>query len=77
VVRDERGASVYVAEPAEGDAYIARRRAVTTGPASNGQVVIQDGIVAGDRVVVAGQTQIADGDRLRITEVPAFTASLD
>jgi membrane fusion protein (multidrug efflux system) len=77
VVRDERGASIYVAEPAEGDAYVARRRSVTTGPSSDGQVVIQDGLAAGERVVVSGQTQIADGDRLRITEVPAFTAALD
>jgi membrane fusion protein (multidrug efflux system) len=68
IVRDERGASVYVAVPAEGDTYLAERRAITTGSSSDGQVVVTDGLEAGDRVVVAGQTQIADGDRLRISE---------
>lgn len=77
IVRDERGASVYLAVP-EGEGYVAERRAVETGPSSEGRTVITDGLAAGDRVVIAGQTQIADGDRLRLTEVPAgLAASLD
>ena len=77
IVRDERGASVFVAVPAEGGAYIAERRAVETGPASDGRVVVTDGIEAGDRVVVAGQTQIADGDLVRLAETTGLSALAD
>ena len=76
IVRDERGASVYVAVPAEGDTYVAERRAIVTGSSSDGQIVVTDGLEAGDRVVVAGQTQIADGDRLRISESTDLAAAL-
>jgi membrane fusion protein (multidrug efflux system) len=74
IVRDERGESVFVAVPTEGGAYVAERRAVETGPASDGRVVVTDGIEAGDRVVVAGQTQIADGDLLRLAETTGLSA---
>lgn len=68
IVRDERGASVFVAVPSESDRYVAERREIETGPASDGLIVVTDGIEAGDRVVVAGQTQIADGDVLRLSQ---------
>ncbi len=67
IVRDERGASIFVAVP-EGDGYVAENRMVETGPSSEGRVVITSGIAAGDRIVVSGQTQIADGDRLRVSD---------
>ncbi|MEM1041212.1 MAG: efflux RND transporter periplasmic adaptor subunit [Bacteroidota bacterium] len=78
IVRDERGASVFVAVP-EADGYVAENRVVETGAASGGRVVIASGIASGDRIVVAGQTQIATGDRLRITEVATagLAASLE
>jgi membrane fusion protein (multidrug efflux system) len=74
IVRDERGASVFVAVPSEGDRYVAERREIETGPASDGRVVVTDGIEAGDRVVVAGQTQIADGDVLRLSQTTGLSA---
>jgi multidrug efflux pump subunit AcrA (membrane-fusion protein) len=74
IVRDERGASVFVAVPSESDRYVAERREIETGPASDGLIVVTDGIEAGDRVVVAGQTQIADGDALRLSESTELSA---
>lgn len=74
IVRDERGASVFVAVPSSGDIYVAESRMVETGPSSDGRIVVTSGLSAGDRVVVAGQTQIANGDRLRITESTSVAA---
>ncbi|MEL6769462.1 MAG: efflux RND transporter periplasmic adaptor subunit [Bacteroidota bacterium] len=71
IVRDEVGASVYVAVP-EAEAkggerlYTAERRRVALGPQASGRVVVNDGLQPGDRVIVSGQTQIATGDRVRV-----------
>ncbi|MEO0856829.1 MAG: efflux RND transporter periplasmic adaptor subunit, partial [Bacteroidota bacterium] len=71
IVRDEVGASVYVAVP-EAEAkggerlYTAERRRVALGPQASGRVVVNGGLQPGDRVIVSGQTQIATGDRVRV-----------
>ena len=67
IVRDERGTSVFVAE-ARGGATVAARREVVLGPTSGDNVVIESGVRAGEAVVVSGQSSIAEGDAVRVTE---------
>ena len=79
VVRDERGESVFVVTDGEGGA-VATRRPVETGPIAGASVVVTDGLRAGDRVIVSGQSTVAEGDRVRIVEPdapPARTTSAD
>lgn len=45
----------------------ASRREVTVGPQSAGETVITAGLGAGDLVVVVGQKQLRDGDRVELT----------
>lgn len=59
VVDYEDAKVVYVV-----DGDLAARRRVELGPTLGEEVVISDGLVAGDRVVVAGQQQVADGQRV-------------
>ncbi len=67
LVRVEDGYVVFVVAQEDGRA-IARRRAIERGPAQRDQVVVRSGLSAGDRVVVVGQQQVADGDRVRVVE---------
>ena len=48
------------------DALTAEVRPVDVGASQGDRVVIRSGLVAGDRLVVVGQQQVADGDRVRI-----------
>ncbi len=66
LVRTEEGFCAFVAVPAGGEEAVAEVRELTLGASANDQVVILSGLAAEDRLVVLGQTQIADGDRLRI-----------
>lgn len=68
VLRTEEGFAVYVAEPSDDDGWVARRRAVTLGPRERDRVVVEEGLRPGDRLVVAGQQQVADGDPVRVLE---------
>jgi len=65
VVRIAEGYQVFVVE-GEGDDAIARARAVTLGPSQANRVVVSEGLQAGDRLVVMGQKNVADGDRVRV-----------
>lgn len=67
VLRSATGYLVYVVTGAAGREH-AEARAVTPGPGAGGRVVIESGLVSGDRVVVVGQQQLADGDAVRATE---------
>jgi RND family efflux transporter MFP subunit len=40
------------------------RKAVVLGPIINDRIVVQGAVAEGDRVVVTGQSQLADGDRV-------------
>ena len=42
----------------------ARRRVVELGPVVGARVVIEEGVADGERLVVAGQQQVADGQRV-------------
>ena len=65
LVSMEEGQVVFVAEEAGGGTAAAARRVVV--PASQGNdVVIESGLVPGDRLVVVGQQGLTDGDRVRV-----------
>jgi membrane fusion protein (multidrug efflux system) len=59
VVEFEAGKSIYVVEAGR-----AVRREVDLGPVLGERVVVQRGLGAGERVVVSGQRQVADGQRV-------------
>lgn len=67
LVRKEDGYAVYVVEGA-GDDLVARMRVVETGPSQNDRVVVESGLEPGDRLIVVGQQQVAEGDRVRIVQ---------
>jgi len=66
VIRVEEGyvAFVVIDDGMGGEA--AELRTVTLGPAQANRVVIEEGLVAGDRVIVLGQNLVANGDRVRV-----------
>ncbi|MBK9305008.1 MAG: efflux RND transporter periplasmic adaptor subunit [bacterium] len=51
-----------------GDDGVARKRPVTAGASADGAVEIAAGIAAGERVVLHGQSRLADGDRVKTVE---------
>lgn len=65
VVRVEEGFVAFVAEDEEGGLF-ARVRPLELGPSQRNQVVVRGGLEPGDRLIVVGQQQVADGDRIRI-----------
>ena len=66
LVRTEGGFSAFVAIDIRGDEAMAEVRPLTLGASAQDEVVVIKGLRADDRLVVLGQTQIAQGDRLRI-----------
>jgi membrane fusion protein (multidrug efflux system) len=67
VVRLADGDAVYVVR-AEGSEEVAEARLVTLGLAQDNRVEITSGVEPGDRVVVVGQQEVADGDIVRVVE---------
>lgn len=65
LVRVEDGYVVFVIEEGP-EGPVARSHTVVLGPSARNEVVIEEGIAAGDRLVVVGQQQVAAGDRVRI-----------
>lgn len=65
LVRTEEGFTAFVVEAA-GGAPVARERPVELGPTRENRVVVTSGLAPGDRLVVVGQTQVAEGDRVRV-----------
>jgi hypothetical protein len=65
-VRVENGFVVFVAETVDG-VDVARVRPIEIAISQRNQVVVREGLEAGDRVIVVGQKQVADGDRIQIT----------
>jgi len=65
LLRVEDGYVAYVVE-GSGDEGMARSRSVRLGPAQRNLVVVEEGLRAGERLVVIGQQLIADGDRVRV-----------
>jgi membrane fusion protein, multidrug efflux system len=67
VIRRENGYVAYVAVERDGQ-DVAELRDVIPGASEGGRVVIEQGLAAGDRVIVVGQQQVSSGDRLRIVK---------
>jgi membrane fusion protein, multidrug efflux system len=65
LIRVEGGFVVFVVE-GEGPGAVARSRPVELGPAQLNRVVIREGLVPGERLVVVGQQTVADGDRVNV-----------
>jgi membrane fusion protein (multidrug efflux system) len=61
------GNFVYVVTPGEnGTEPVVHERSVITGDERNQRVVIEKGLHAGDSVVIAGQSKLHDGARIKI-----------
>jgi RND family efflux transporter MFP subunit len=65
LVRVEDGYVLFVAVE-QGGNLIAEVRPVTLGPTRRNLVVIEEGVSAGDRLIVVGQKSVANGDRINI-----------
>jgi len=70
VLRRETGYSVYVAVR-NGDGWRAESRPVVPGMSRGDEVVIEQGLQPGERVVVVGQQRLTDGDALVLVNAPA------
>ncbi len=64
---DQEGHNVYVVNR-DDEQPVAEIRRVVTGPASGGQVLIEEGLEDGDEVVTVGRSNLNHGDRLQILE---------
>jgi RND family efflux transporter MFP subunit len=65
VGRDQKGDFLYVAKEVD-NGMKAFKSYVTTGMTSNGKTMVASGLNSGDKVVVAGYNEIANGDIVRI-----------
>jgi hypothetical protein len=45
---------------------VAEVRPLVLGGSQRNRVVVEEGLEAGDRLIVVGQQQVADGDRIQI-----------
>ncbi len=67
VRRVERGFVAFVAASSE-QGPIAEERLLTLGPSYANRVVVEKGLSPGDRLIVRGQTQVAQGSRIHVVE---------
>jgi len=65
VIRVEEGYVAFVAVD-EGGQAMARVRPVRLGPTRGNEVVVEEGLQPGDRVIVVGQNQVANGDLVQV-----------
>jgi len=65
VIRVEDGFVVFVVE-GEGAGATASVRPITIATSQRNRVVIESGVNPGDLVIVTGQTQVANGDRVQV-----------
>lgn len=66
LVRVEDGFVAFVATQNGDGEEVAEVRPVTVGASQRNRVVVSDGLEAGDRLIVVGQTLVADGDRVQV-----------
>jgi membrane fusion protein, multidrug efflux system len=76
VVRVEEGFVAFVVL-GEGASATAQVRPLVLGAAQRNQVIVEEGLSPGDRLIVLGQNQVADGDRVQVlrTREPLQEAS--
>ena len=65
LVRVEDGYVVFVVVERNGT-EVAEARAVTLGPTRRNLVVIEEGVSAGEQLIVVGHRSVADGDRVNV-----------
>jgi membrane fusion protein (multidrug efflux system) len=65
LIRFENGYVVYVATERNGEA-VAEMREVVLGASRRNLVVIDEGVHAGERLIVVGHKEVEDGDRIRV-----------
>lgn len=73
LIREEDGFVAFVVEDGA-DGPRARAREVEILTSQRNRVVVERGLVAGDRLVVVGQARVADGDRVRIVDAAGAAA---
>lgn len=67
LVRVEEGYQVYLAVPASmGEGYVVEARDVKVGPSDRGNIVITEGLSAGERIITVGQTKVNPGEHIDI-----------
>lgn len=62
---DEEGSKVFVVVD-QGSLRVAEKREVTLGPSYGGLVVVEEGLNAGDEIVVLGQYNLTEGDAVEV-----------
>ena len=67
LVRVEDGYVLFVLAERDG-VQVAEARRVRLGPARRNLVVIEEGVSAGDQLIVAGHRSVADGDRVNVVD---------
>jgi RND family efflux transporter MFP subunit len=65
LVRVEDGYVVFVVAE-RGGAQVAEQRPVVLGPTRRNLVVVEDGVVEGERLIVVGHRSVAAGDRVNV-----------
>ena len=65
LVRVEEGYVVFVVAD-RGGVQTAERRTVELGPTRRNLVVVEQGVEVGERLVVVGHKDVADGDRVNV-----------
>ncbi|MDX5442701.1 MAG: efflux RND transporter periplasmic adaptor subunit [Hymenobacteraceae bacterium] len=71
VQKDGQTSYVYVVEK-EGNQLVTKRKNVTTGRTYKGEVEVLNGLTANDKVVSAGQQNVADGTVVSVQETTAL-----
>ncbi len=66
LVRAEDGFVTFVVGSDASGAEIAELREVTLGPSQRDLVVVEEGLMRGDRLIVLGQNLVVNGDRVRV-----------
>ena len=67
VVRDEAGTHVYTVTQTD-TAAVAQKRSVVLGPSTGARVTVATGLEAGDEVVIVGQSNLAPGQPVEVTD---------
>lgn len=67
LIRVEEGFVAFVAVDRDGETF-AERRHLRLGGGQRNLVVVEEGLESGDHLIVVGQQQVADGDRVRVVE---------
>lgn len=67
VIRDEQGTHVYVVERTDTTA-VSQKRDVVLGPTSGARVTVESGLQAGTEVVIVGQSNLAPGEPVEVTQ---------